>query len=237
MKVFNDCNQELGISIKDWQTRPWPEKVTVKGEYCRLEPLDSDKHALELFEAYKKSENDGIWTYISIGPFTEFKSYRDFLSDLADSANEVHYAIVSNTTGRAVGTFCLMRIDRENGVVEVGFVVFSPELQKTTMATEAHYLLMKHVFDVLKYRRFEWKCNSLNVPSRRAAIRLGFQYEGTFRQVAVSKGRNRDTQWFSVIDKEWEICRKAFELWLNQENFTEGKQKQGLVNIRKTFQN
>lgn len=235
MKLINDCNQEVGSLVKDWQPRPWPEKATINGKYCRLEPLNSNKHAAQLFEAYKKLGNDAIWTYIPVGPFDNFETYRDFINGRANSTDAIHYAIVSNTTHRAVGTFCLMRIDKENGVTEVGFVIFSPDLQKTTMATEAHYLLMKHVFEVLKFRRFEWKCSSLNEPSRRAATRLGFQYEGTFRQAAVMKGRNRDTNWFSVIDKEWKSCRKAFELWLSEENFQNGKQIKGLAEIRNGF--
>lgn len=235
MKWFNECNQEIGFPLKDWQPKKYPERVTIEGIHCWIEPLNSQTHAAQLFEAHKKAKDERIWTYIPIGPFNNLEEYQKFITDIANSSQEVQFAIINKKTGRAVGSFALMRIDKENGVAEVGYVVFSPELQKTTMATEAHYLLMKYVFESLDYRRLEWKCDSLNKPSQAAAQRLGYKFEGTFRQVQVYKGRNRDTHWFSVIDCEWDHCEKAFEQWMDEENFANGKQKRSLVQVRENL--
>jgi RimJ/RimL family protein N-acetyltransferase len=152
---------------------------------------------------------------------------------MAASEDPLHFAVVDLASGRAVGTLALMRIDAANGVVEVGHVMFSPHLQRTPLSTEAQYLLMRHVFDELGYRRYEWKCDSLNAPSRRTAQRLGFTFEGVFRQAIVTKGRNRDTAWFAVIDGDWPALRAAFEAWLAPDNFdADGHQRQGLAALR-----
>lgn len=230
MKEAERTEQPLGALVNNWTSRPYPEKIILEGNFCRLEPLCTEKHALYLFDAYQKAGAD-MWTYIPEGPFQDVEHFRTMIDKSVASKN-VHFAIVNKKTECPVGQFCLMRCDPANGVVEVGYVLFSPALKKTTMATEAHYLLMKYVFENLKYRRYEWKCDSLNAASRKAALRLGFQYEGTFRQAAVSKGRNRDTHWFSIIDREWNCCRLAFERWLSCENFDQGKQKVGLNEIR-----
>lgn len=229
MTEVNSYNQVLGERIQDWQPRQAPEAVTLEGKSCVLEPLSGDKHAKQLFDAYKNTPT--IWTYIPIGPFEDVSTYRNVV-DLLVASRDTHFAIIDKTTGRAVGQICLLRADPQNGVVEVGYVIFSQELKRTTMAAEAQYLLMKYVFDSLKYRRYEWKCDSLNAPSRNAAQRLGFQFEGTFRQAQVNRNRNRDTQWFSILDKEWPTCRQVFEAWLSDDNFNNGRQKAGMNEIR-----
>ncbi|GAV49363.1 hypothetical protein ZYGR_0N07700 [Zygosaccharomyces rouxii] len=227
---MTNMTQTLGTVVQNWTTRPRPSKIVLQGNLCTLEPLNGEKHAKDLFESFKEA-GDEFWTYIPIGPFDRLDDYRALVDKLSVS-DDAHFAIINKEKGRAVGQLCLMRCDPANGVVEVGFVLFSPHLWKTTMATEAHYLPMKYVFEDLGYRRYEWKCNSHNGPSRKAAYRLGFQFEGTFRQAEVVKGRNRDTQWFSIIDKEWIDCRSAFDRWLSGENFEDGKQKLALSEIR-----
>ncbi|CAI4048914.1 hypothetical protein SUVZ_05G2720 [Saccharomyces uvarum] len=236
MAILNVFGQEVGADVEGWTTRAFPEKVVLKGNYCRLEPLDRDKHGPELFDAYGKA-GQKLWTYLPVGPFNILEEYLEFINQLNETGDTVPFAIIDKETKRAVGTLCLIRIDQASGSLEAGYVAFSPELQKTIIATEAQFLLMKYVFDDLKYRRYEWKCDSLNGPSRRAAMRLGFKYEGTFRQVVVYKGRTRDTEWFSIIDKEWIYIRKTFEQWLDERNFENGIQKRGLATIRENLLN
>ncbi|CAI4562439.1 CPA_1a_G0031610.mRNA.1.CDS.1 [Saccharomyces cerevisiae] len=236
MAILNKFGQEVGADVEEWTTRVFPEKVVLKGNYCRLEPLDREEHGSDLFNAYTKA-GQKLWTYLPVGPFNNLEEYLEFIRELNETRDTVPFAIINEETNRAVGTLCLIRIDEANGSLEVGYVVFSPELQKTIIATEAQFLLMKYVFDDLQYRRYEWKCDSLNGPSRRAAIRLGFKYEGTFRQAVVYKGRTRDTQWFSIIDKEWTYIRKTFEEWLDRTNFENGRQKRGLATIRENLLN
>jgi len=187
------------------------------GCWCRLEPLALD-HATELYQAACADTSGHSWTYLPYGPFRSQAEYTAWIAERADGSDPLFFAIVDTPTGRALGVASYLRIDPANGVIEVGHLYFSPALQGTTAATEAMYLMMRHVFD-LGYRRFEWKCDSLNAPSRRAALRLGFQFEGIFRQAIVVKGRNRDTAWFSVIDGEWPHLRTRFEEWLAPQNF------------------
>lgn len=166
---------------------------------------------------------------MAMGPFRSADEYRSYVESIAGRSDPMHFAVVDLATQRALGTLALMRIDAENGVIEVGSIMFSPRLKGTPLSTEAQYLLMKYVFEDLKYRRYEWKCDSYNEPSRRAAMRLGFQFEGIFRQAVVYKGRSRDTAWLSIIDPEWPARRSAFERWLDPSNFNdEGKQLRSL---------
>ncbi|MDF2825514.1 MAG: hypothetical protein K0R68_2922, partial [Mycobacterium sp.] len=189
------------------------------GRYCALESLDPARHADSLYAAYAAAADVRDWTYLSFGPFGTPKSYRDWVDAAASSRDPRHYACIDSTTGRALGTLSLMRQDAANGAVEVGNVVFSRALQRTPISTEAQFLLMRHVFEDLGYRRYEWKCDSLNEPSRRAAVRLGFTYEGTFRHAVVYKGRNRDTAWYAMTDNDWPRVMAAFERWLSPDNF------------------
>ncbi|MCB5187598.1 GNAT family N-acetyltransferase [Methylobacillus caricis] len=216
--TLNQYGQPIGPGLPDWQIRPLPPHHQLVGQYCRLEPVEK-KHAESLFAAYQLAPDHRDWTYIAVGPFDDFNSFEQYVLELESSHDPLHYAVIDIQTGRAVGTLSLMRIDPRNGVVEVGFVVYSPLLQKSRMATEAQFLLMQHVFDDLGYRRYEWKCDNLNVPSRAAARRLGFSFEGVFRQAVVYKGRSRDTAWFSILDREWPGLRDAYQRWLAPGNF------------------
>ncbi|GAC1326213.1 MAG: GNAT family protein [Collimonas sp.] len=231
--ILNPYQQPVGAPVPGWSARAKPPRNVIEGRYCRLEPLDPQRHAADLYAAYSKAPDDRDWTYLSVGPFADAASYRDYAERAAASLDPLHYAVIERKTGRAVGTLALMRIDPANGVIEVGFVTFSPLLKRTPVSTEAQFLLMKHAFDQLGYRRYEWKCDSLNAPSRQAAERLGFQFEGIFRQAVVYKGRNRDTAWFSIVDREWPALRAAFERWLAPENFdAQGQQLASLAELR-----
>lgn len=212
-----------GAPLPHWRPPSHPERSPLQGCWCRLDPLTVD-HAGELHEAACADTTGHSWTYLPYGPFHSRSEYTTWIAERADSRDPLFFAIVDAATGRAVGVASYLRIDPANGVIEVGHLYFSPALQGTTAATEAMYLMMRHAFD-LGYRRYEWKCDALNAPSRRAALRLGFQFEGIFRQAVVVKGRNRDTAWFSVIDGEWPFLRTRFEKWLTPENFdTQGRQ-------------
>jgi RimJ/RimL family protein N-acetyltransferase len=204
----------------------------MQGRFCVVEPLDAARHARDLFEANSLDKDNRNWTYLSVGPFAEFESYRAWVEQVAKGADPVFHAIVDRATGKAAGVASFMRLDPPNGVIEVGHINYSPLLQRKPAATEAMFLMMRRAFDELGYRRYEWKCDSLNGPSRAAALRLGFQYEGLFRQAVVYKGRNRDTTWFSIIDGEWPKVRGAYEQWLAPDNFSaDGRQKRKLSDL------
>ncbi|MFB5744985.1 GNAT family N-acetyltransferase [Cedecea sp. P7760] len=230
--TVNSFQQPIGLSLPDWQRRPLPERVTLNGQFCRLEPLSVERHGAQLWQAWSQAEDSRGWTYLSVGPFDNEADFISYITGAGQSADPFHFAVVDNASGKALGTLSLMRIDPANGSIEVGFVVFSPLLQRTVQATEAHFLLMKYAFEVLGYRRYEWKCDSLNGPSRRAALRFGFRFEGVFRQMGIYKGRTRDTAWFSITDGEWPLVKLAFESWLSPENMTNGVQRTGLAAIR-----
>jgi len=203
------------------------------GRCCRVEPLDPQRHAEDLFAAYQEDPDGRHWTYLPIEPFRDLEAYRRWLAEIAAKDDPLFHAIVDADDDAACGVASFMRIDPPNGVIEVGHINYSPRLQATTAATEAMYLMMRRAFDELGYRRYEWKCDSLNEPSCRAAERLGFTFEGTFRQAWVVKGRNRDTSWFSIVDTEWPAIRTAFETWLSPDNFDEeGVQKRRLSDVR-----
>jgi RimJ/RimL family protein N-acetyltransferase len=228
----NAFQQPIGPDVPGWTPRPRPPLTSATGRYCRLEPLSAERHAADLYQAFSQAPDDSDWTYMGVGPFADVAAYRAF-AEAAQAGNDpLHHAIIDLQTGRAIGTLALMRIDPANGVIEVGFVSFSRQLKRTRIATEAQFLLMRRAFDELGYRRYEWKCDSLNAPSRQAAARLGFQFEGVFRQATIYKGRSRDTAWFSIIDSEWPALRTAYERWLDPANFDEqGRQRQGLSEL------
>jgi len=230
----NRYGQPIGESLPDWSARPSPANVTREGILCRLEPLDVKRHADDLYQAYRSAPDDRDWTYLSVGPFRDIQDYRRHADEAAHSADSKHYAVIETATGKAIGTLALMRIDTNNGTIEVGSVMFSPLLKRSSTSTEAQFLLMKYVFEELRYRRYEWKCDRLNAPSRQAAERLGFRFEGIFRQVTIYKGRTRDTAWYSIIDKEWPSLKNSFLAWLSAANFDgNGKQLKSLVEIRR----
>lgn len=229
MMAKNEFGQPVGEQIPEWVPAPLPSAQTLKGRYCTLERLNPDKHAEQLYAAYSNESDGRDWTYLPVGPWENFETYFAWTQQAAASVDPRHYAVVDNSNGQALGTLALMRHDPANGVIEVGFVVFSGALKRTRIATEAHYLLMSYVFDTLGYRRYEWKCDSRNEPSMKAARRLGFDYEGTFRQHVFYKGRNRDTAWFSIIDGDWPRGRAAFNDWLDPSNFdNRGQQRRPL---------
>jgi RimJ/RimL family protein N-acetyltransferase len=203
------------------------------GRYCRLEPVSVQRHEKDLFAAYMAAPDGRDWTYLfSDRPASE-SDFNAYLAKLEKSEDPLHFAIVDSATNRAIGTAALMRIEPAHGVIEVGSITFSPLLKKTRAATESMYLMMRRAFDELGYRRYEWKCDSLNAPSRAAALRYGFTFEGIFRQAIVYKGRSRDTAWFSITDTEWPRIRAAFEAWLAPGNFNaDGRQKRSLSDLR-----
>lgn len=220
----NHLGQPVGFPVPGWQPPPPPGDVPLEGRYCRLERLDPAIHAEALHTANSQDAEGRMWTYLPYGPFEDRERYRRWADEAARSLDPLFYAIVDRTGGRAAGVASYLRIDSRNGVIEVGHLAFSPRLQRTPAATEAMFLMMRHAFD-LGYRRYEWKCHSLNRPSRVAAQRLGFSFEGVFRQAVVVKGRNRDTAWYSVIDTEWPALRAAFESWLAPANFDQGSRQ------------
>jgi RimJ/RimL family protein N-acetyltransferase len=194
-----------------------PARTTLPGRHVRLVPLDAALHAADLFEGVRG--HDEVWTYLFDGPFPELTSFKERLESMAKPDDPLFFAIVDCRLGRTVGNASYMRIEPSHRVIEVGSILFTPALQRTPGSTEAMYLMAKHAFDDLGYRRYEWKCNSLNAPSRRAALRLGFKFEGIFRKHMIIKGRNRDTAWYSMTDDEWPSRKIAFEKWLNPSNF------------------
>jgi RimJ/RimL family protein N-acetyltransferase len=213
--------------LTHWQPVPLPKPITLYGRTVMMEPLDAELHAASLWNAIQG--HNELWTWMGDGPYTDEESFRTAIAAKQAATNAVFFAILSKETGRAVGYASLMRFDPQNGVIEVGNILLSPALQRTTTATEAMYLMAKHVFEDLGYRRYEWKCNAENTPSRRAAERLGFTFEGIFRQHQVVKGRNRNTAWLSMLDHEWPARKRAFESWLAPENFNaEGRQHKSL---------
>jgi RimJ/RimL family protein N-acetyltransferase len=215
----------------DWKTARRPERAALGGETVRLEPVDPGRHAVDLFRASEGAP--ALWEYLAYGPFENRHVFTEWLKERAASEDPLFFAVVDRASGHAQGMASFMRVVPEHGVIEIGHIWFAPALQRTRQATEAIYLLARHAFDDLGYRRFEWKCDSLNQPSRRAAERFGFVYEGVFRQHMVIKDRNRDTAWFSILDGEWPVVRAAFEAWLAPENFDgQGRQRRSLAEIR-----
>ncbi len=217
--------QPVGLPVDATPARR-PGPVTLEGRYGRVEKLDV-RHAANLWKAY--AGHDHIWTYLSAyGPFSDAPAFSDWLASRVVFEDPYSYAIVG-TSGHALGIAALMEIRPAMRVIEVGHVVYSPALMRTPLGTEAQYLLARYAFETLGYRRYEWKCDALNAASRRAALRYGFVYEGTFRQHMIAKGRNRDDAWFSILDSEWPAHKAAFERWLAPENFdAEGRQKMSL---------
>jgi RimJ/RimL family protein N-acetyltransferase len=231
----NSFGQPIGDAVEGWTARERPPRTPMEGRYCRVEPLDVGLHADDLFEAWSEAPDSRDWTYKFPEQPTDLATCRAYVERESRSPDPLHFAIVDNASGRAVGSASLMRMDPVHGVIEVGGISYSPRLKKTRPGTEAMFLLMRRAFDELGYRRYEWKCDSLNEPSCAAALRYGFQYEGTFRQVIVYKGRNRDTAWFSIIDREWPAIRAAFEAWLSPDNFdADGRQRRSLADFRRT---
>ncbi len=210
-----------------------PQRPTLAGRRVTLVRLQAGPHAQALYEGSHGEGRESVWTYLFNGPFDSLDHFTADVAVKAKADDPLYFAMLENATGRAVGYQSLMRIDPTHRVIEVGGIMYTPALQRTIGATEAQYLFARHVFDDLGYRRYEWKCNDLNAPSKSAAERLGFTFEGVFRQHMIVKGRNRDTAWFSMLDFEWPAVKRGFERWLDPANFdAAGRQKASLSALR-----
>jgi RimJ/RimL family protein N-acetyltransferase len=227
----NALGQPVGAPLPDWKPPPPPPRTAMEGRFCRVEPLDPERHGAGLYAANSLDASARNFTYLSGGPFATRAAYLEWLNGFCRGDDPLFHAIVDAATGKPVGVASFMRIDPRNGVIEVGHINYSPLLQRKPAATEAMYLMMRRAFE-LGYRRYEWKCDSLNAGSRAAAQRLGFSFEGIFRQAVVYKGRSRDTAWYSIIDSEWPRLRAAFERWLEPANFDpDGRQRVALSSL------
>ncbi|MFS8035839.1 GNAT family N-acetyltransferase [Xanthobacter sp. AM11] len=222
----------LGAPVESGPARR-PAPVTLEGRHVHLVPFDAARHAASLYALSHGEGKEALWAYLSPAPFPDAAAFARYYAEAAAKADPLLFAITAAADGRAVGHASFMRIEPGHRVIEVGNILYTPALQRTPGATEAMYLMARHVFEDLGYRRYEWKCNALNAPSRRAAERLGFSFEGVFRQHMIVKERNRDTAWFSLLDHEWPAARAAFEAWLDPENLdAEGRQRRRLEDIR-----
>lgn len=220
---------DLGVAVSPLQDLAHPAGAVLRGDGVWLEPLQADLHAADLYRAF--SVDDSLWDYMGYGPFGGAAAYHRWAKDHEALRDPVFLVIRDLASGHCTGIAAFLRIDQTHGVIEVGHICMAPALQKTRAATEAMFLMMDWAF-AAGYRRYEWKCNARNLPSRRAAQRLGFSYEGTFRQHMVVKGHNRDTAWFSVIDSEWPGLREAYAAWLSPGNFSpEGRQRERLSDL------
>ncbi len=228
---FNAFGQPIGEALPEWTPRPLPPRTPLEGRFCRVEPLDVERYADALHAAYAQAPDARDWTYLPEERAFDRAAFRAAVATRSASPDPLHMAVVCD--GDALGSAALMRVDPGNGTIELGHIHFSPALQRTPAATEALFLLMRRAFDELGYRRLEWKCDSHNMPSRRAAARLGFVFEGIFRNAVVTKGRNRDTAWHSIVAEEWPAIRLGFERWLAPGNFDgDGRQIAKLAAVR-----
>ncbi|HEY2252573.1 MAG TPA: GNAT family protein [Planctomycetaceae bacterium] len=229
--TLNNLGQPIGSPLPGWKAPVHPPREPIEGRFCRLEPLDLDRHSEALFNANTADADGRSWTYLAYGPFATLASYRDWMSATCLGDDPQFYAIIDTSRGKPAGVASYLRISPASGSIEVGHIHYSPSLARQPAATEAMYLMMKKAFE-LGYRRYEWKCDSLNAASRAAAQRLGLSFEGIFRQATAYKGRNRDTAWYAAIDSEWPALRNAFETWLDPANFDEtGEQRTRLSDL------
>lgn len=227
----NDLGQPIGPPLPGWKGVERPPRAPMTGRSCRVEPVDPARHADDLYRANAADPTNRNFTYLTVGPFDSPAAYREWMTGAAAAEDPLWHAIVDAATGKAVGVATYMRIDPKNGVIEVGNINYSPLLQRKPAATEAMYLMMKRIFE-MGYRRYEWKCDSLNAASRAAAQRLGFSYEGVFRQHTVYKGRSRDTAWYAMVDSEWPALDAAYRRWLDPANFdAQGRQRERLSDL------
>lgn len=208
--------RDFGVSLENWTAARKPQRLNLQGRFVSLEPLDCTAHVEDLFVANKA--NDLIWDYLPYGPFENIADYSAWVASVENRSDPFFYAVRDLKSGKALGVMSYLRVAPDAGSIEVGHINFSTPLQKTAAATEAVFLMMKWAFEA-GYRRFEWKCDAMNLGSRAAAQRFGFSYEGVFRQAGVVKGRNRDTAWFACIDAEWPALETAYERWLRADNF------------------
>lgn len=215
-----------------WTARPSPVRRIMEGRYVRLEPLEAARHGHDLYTASAVADTDQRFRWLGEYPPTDEAAFIDWVNRVQNSEDPLYWAVVDTETGRAAGRQTFLRIDPQNGVIEIGHIYWGPLIARKRGATEALFLAMRHAFDDLGYRRFEWKCNNDNLPSKRAAERFGFIFEGIFRQHMIIKGQNRDTAWFAVINKDWPALKAGYEAWLSPQNFDiKGQQRQKLQEI------
>jgi RimJ/RimL family protein N-acetyltransferase len=221
---------QVGALVEPLPSGRAPAREPLQGAYVRLEPVAVAAHAESLYRlSHARPEDQALWTYLPYGPFADRDEFERWLAERARSEDPLFFVIIDQASGQASGMASYLNIVPANGSIEIGHIWFAPPLQRTRGATDAIFLMMRHAFDDLGYRRLEWKCNALNEASMRAARRFGFTYEGTFRQHMVVKGRNRDTAWFSLLDREWPAVRAAFQRWLDPANFdAAGRQRTSL---------
>lgn len=232
---LNPLGQPIGFSLPDWTPPPPPSRKTLVGRFCRLEPLDPTRHAAALYAANALDVEGRDWTYLSYGPFDSLEAYQAWMHTHCLDDDPLFFAVVQKADNTPLGIASYLRINPANGAIEVGHIHYSQKLQQSPVATEAMYLMMKEAFE-LGYRRYEWKCDALNAASRASAQRLGFSYEGVFRQATVYKGRNRDTAWYAIVDTDWPALHQAFSLWLEPGNFDEhGRQRTRLSALTRPF--
>jgi RimJ/RimL family protein N-acetyltransferase len=218
-------NPSLVGEIVDPSSSPRPRRATFEGRTISLVPLNAQEHLDSLWASTGGPQNEHLWTYMFEDPFQNRSSFEAYLQRKEESNDPLYYSIIDKASGDAVGWAAYMRMKPLHRVIEVGSIMFSPRIRRTIGATEAMYIMAKYAFEDMNYRRYEWKCDALNMPSRRAALRLGFTYEGLFRQHMVVKGRNRDTAWYSMLDSEWPLRKRAFEQWLDPANFNSSGQQ------------
>jgi len=223
------ATRDIGPEVTGWQAARWPGTEPMVGRYAKVERLDADHHAAHLHAQF--AGHDALWDYMPYGPFTSASAYHRWAKEMTAGRDPVFWAISEVRSAHPVGVAAYLRITPEHGSIEVGHICLSPALQRSRAATEAMWLMMEWAFSN-GYRRYEWKCNALNIPSRRAAQRLGFSYEGVFRQHMVLKGRNRDSAWFAITDQEWPALREAYAAWLSPTNFdAAGRQRERLSDL------
>ncbi|MEM8743994.1 MAG: GNAT family protein [Pseudomonadota bacterium] len=237
MVPTNSLGQPIGHPVPNWQPVSPPPRTPMEGTFCRVEPRDIGAHAGDLFTAFRADADHRNWTYLGYGPFETEADLRDWMTTSCLGDDPLFHAIVDSTSNKAIGVASYLRIEPSVGVIETGHIHYSPLLQRRAAATEAMFLMMRRVFAELGYRRYEWKCDALNAPSRAAAERLGFQFEGIFRQATLYKGRNRDSAWYSILDREWPALEHAYCRWLEPANFdAQGKQKTSLAAFMNTIE-
>ena len=223
----------VGATVDPLPVGNVPDMRPLHGRWIRLDHVSAAKHVADLHASFDGKDPEGrVWTYMGYGPFDSLETFTEWVKAREATRDPWFYAFVRRDTGKAVGMGAFMRNDATNGVIEIGHIWMSPDLQQTREATEAIYLMMRHCFDDLGVRRLEWKCDSLNAPSRKAADRFGFTYEGIFRQHYIIKGRNRDTAWYAMLDAEWPKARTAFEAWLREDNFDANGQQKAKLRVR-----
>jgi len=208
-----------------------PGRVTLPGRYVTVCPIDPDRDAADLYAGTHGGDGERLWLYMSAGPFPDLASFHGYLETLARSDDPLSFAILDNRSGRAVGQASYLRIETGHRVIEVGNIIYSREFQRSSGATEAMFVMARHAFEDLGYRRYEWKCNALNEPSRKAALRLGFTFEGVFRHHMIVKLRSRDTAWYAMLRSDWPSRRAGFERWLRPDNFTSAGQQRNRLSF------